>query len=95
MVIDTSAIFAALAGEPDGDLYRKAIKAAPVRLMSAVTLLETRIVLFARFGPDAITAFDELMDLAGVAIVPFDRELADAALTHSGSTVKGKAIARN
>jgi uncharacterized protein with PIN domain len=35
MVIDTSAIFASIANEPDGELYRRAIKAAPLRLMSA------------------------------------------------------------
>jgi ribonuclease VapC len=50
VVIDTSAIVAAIANEPDGDVYRTAIKTAPVRLMSAVSLLETRIVLFSRLA---------------------------------------------
>jgi hypothetical protein len=30
-----------MANEPDGDVYRTAIKTAPVRVMSAVSLLET------------------------------------------------------
>jgi uncharacterized protein with PIN domain len=33
VVIDTSAIVAAIANEPDGDVYRTAIKTAPVRLI--------------------------------------------------------------
>ena len=79
MVIDTSAIFAAIAGEPDSPAYREAIKAAPVRLLSAVTMLEARIVLFARLGPAAIAIFDELIAQAEIAVVPFDTALADAA----------------
>ncbi len=79
MVIDTSAIFAAIANEPDGELYRRAIKAAPLRPMSAVTLLETRIVLMARLGPDAIATFDELLERARIVVVPFDRELSETA----------------
>ncbi len=79
MVIDTSAIFAAIADEPDGEFYRRAIKTAPLRLISAVTLLETRIVLFARLGSDAITTFDDLIERAQIVVVPFDRELSEAA----------------
>jgi ribonuclease VapC len=79
MVIDTSAIFAAIANEPDGDSYRRAIKTAPLRLISAITLLETRIVLFARFGGGAIATFEELMERARIAVVPFDHELCNAA----------------
>jgi uncharacterized protein with PIN domain len=53
MVIDTSAIMAAIAGEPDHARYRDAIKTANIRLLSAVTMLEAQIVLFARLGPAA------------------------------------------
>jgi hypothetical protein len=35
VVIDTSAIVAAIANEPDGNVYRTVIKTAPVRVMSA------------------------------------------------------------
>ena len=65
--------------EPDGDIYRTAIKTAPVRLMSAVPLLETRLVLFSRLGSNAITAFDELIARAGIVVEPFDESLASAA----------------
>jgi ribonuclease VapC len=79
MVIDTSAIFAAIAGEPDGEFYREAIKKAPLRIISAVTLLEVRIVLFARLGSDALATFDELIERARIVVVPFDQEHSESA----------------
>jgi ribonuclease VapC len=79
MVIDTSAIFAAIAGEPDGGLYRRAIISAPLRLISAVTLLETQIVLVSRSGEAAISLLQELVEQAGIEVVPFDRPMAESA----------------
>ncbi len=79
MVIDTSAIFAAIAAESDSAMYRAAIKTAPIRLMSAVTLLETRIVVLSRLGSGAIAALDELMKRAEIVEVPFDRQQNDIA----------------
>ena len=79
MVIDTSAIFAAIAGEADSGVYRNAIISAPLRLISAVTLLETRIVLLSRSGSSALPILHELLERAGIAVVPFDAAMADAA----------------
>jgi ribonuclease VapC len=79
MVIDTSAIFAAIAGESDSSIYRSAIISAPVRLISAVTLLETQIVLVSRSGSNAISILHELIERAGIAVVPFDEPMAEAA----------------
>jgi ribonuclease VapC len=79
MVIDTSAIFAAIAGEADSGVYRNAIISAPLRLISAVTLLETRIVLLSRSGSSALPILHELLQRAGIAVVPFDAAMADAA----------------
>jgi ribonuclease VapC len=42
-------------------------------------LLETRIVLFARGGPSAVATLDELIESAGIAVIPFDGPLAAAA----------------
>ena len=79
MVIDTSAIFAAITGEPDSRAFRAAIKSASSPLMSSVTFLETRIVLFARGGPSAIATLDELIERASIAVIPFDEPVAAAA----------------
>jgi ribonuclease VapC len=79
MVIDTSAIFAAIAGESDSAMYRDAIKSTSIRLMSAVTLLETRVVLFSRIGSGAIATLNELMKSAEILEVPFDQPQGDLA----------------
>jgi ribonuclease VapC len=79
MVIDTSAIFAAITGEADSGAYRAAIKSALLPLISSITLLETRIVLLLRSGPSAIVALDELIEHAGIVVTPFDEPMAEAA----------------
>ena len=48
-------------------------------MISSVAVLETRIVLFARLGPDAVGQFDELLENAGIVVVPFDEEMARGA----------------
>jgi ribonuclease VapC len=78
MVIDTSAIFAAIAGESDSGIYRSAIVSVPLRLISAVTLLETQIVLASRSGSNSVLILHELIERAGIAVVPFDAVMAEA-----------------
>lgn len=65
MVLDTSAIVATVTNEPDGQRYRTAMLEADSLLMSAVAVLETKIVLAARFGAPAVMLFDELLGTAG------------------------------
>jgi len=48
-------------------------------LISAVAVLETKVVLLARLGPEAISLFEELLEAAGIVVVPFDDEMAKAA----------------
>lgn len=79
MVLDTSAIIATVTNEPDGQRYRTAMLDADTLSMSAVAVLETKIVLSARFGAAAVAFFDELLETAGIAVVPFDSEMVKAA----------------
>jgi ribonuclease VapC len=79
MVLDTSAIVAAIANEPDGSRFRNAMLEAGSLLISSVTVLETRVVLHARQGAEAVREFNELLENAAIAIVPFDAELATVA----------------
>ena len=79
MVLDTSAIIAAIANESDGSRYRTAMFGADSLLISAVTVLETKVVLFARLGSEAVDLFDELLEKAGIVVVSFDGEMARAA----------------
>jgi uncharacterized protein with PIN domain len=79
MVLDTSAIIAAIANESDGPRYQTAIFDADSLLISAVTAYETKVVLFARLGSQAVDLFDQLVEKAGIVVVSFDDEMAKAA----------------
>ncbi|MGH6878747.1 MAG: type II toxin-antitoxin system VapC family toxin [Rhizomicrobium sp.] len=79
MVLDTSAIVAALAGEPDGPHYQTAMFASESLSIVSVVVLETRIVLHSRYGAEAVHAFDAMLASAQVTVVPFDAELAQIA----------------
>src|SRR3981189_552859 len=79
MVLDTSAIIAIITDEQDSSRFRVAMLADEPLLMSSVAVLETRIVLFARFGPDAVGLFEELLENGGIVVVPLDDEMAAAA----------------
>jgi uncharacterized protein with PIN domain len=79
MVLDTSAIIATITNEPDGVRYRDAMPNADKLSMSAVAALETKIVLSARFGSEAVEFFDQLLETSGIVVVPFDRDMAQVA----------------
>jgi ribonuclease VapC len=79
MVLDTSAIIAMITNEVDGSRYRAAVLGADSLSISAVAVLETKIVLMARLGAEAVTLFDELLEGAGIVVVALDDEMARAA----------------
>lgn len=68
MVIDTSALIAILADEPEGDRFIEVIADAPRAKMSAASYVETGIVL-ERF-PDHADGLDDLLNALGIDIVP-------------------------
>ena len=69
MVIDTSALLAILFNEPDAERYEVAIEQDPSRLISAATVLETGIVVEARYGEAGGREFDLLLHKAQLKIV--------------------------
>lgn len=79
MILDTSAIIASVTNEPDGECYRAAMLNADNLSMSSVAVLEAKIVLSARFGAAAVAFFDDLLESAGIVVVPFDTEMVKAA----------------
>ena len=79
MVLDTSAIVAAISGEPDGSRFQSAMLRETSLVISAVTVLETRIVLVSRHGAEAVREFDGMIDRSGIGVVAFDAEMAAAA----------------
>lgn len=76
MILDTSAILAILRDEPEAATCAQAIEEAPVRRMSAGSLLEAAIVIDASGDPLASRALDQLIDIAGVLIEPVTPEQA-------------------
>jgi ribonuclease VapC len=72
MVVDSSAVISAIVGEDDADRIRSAMLSAGELRMSAVNLLECRIVLRRRFAAAASVAFEEWLSRASVVIDPFD-----------------------
>lgn len=76
MVIDTSAIVAILAGEPEQVGFIRAIEQAEVRLLSAASWVEASIVIESRYGPAGLHHLDRLLAQAGFETVAVDAEQA-------------------
>ena len=77
IAIDSSAIIAILRLEPEADALLRTIATADACFMSAVSALETAMVLAGAAGGSALWApLHELLTKASVEIVPFDGEQA-------------------
>jgi len=72
IVVDTSAIIAALFGEAEASQFENLLAIAPDIRMSAVTDYETRVVLRPR-GRAMIDRYHALLAEVGISIVPFDQ----------------------
>jgi len=79
MVIDSSALVAILLDEPERQRFEDAIQSDASRLVSAMTKLETSIVLFGRSGRPLLDELDRLLALIAATIVPLDDHQADIA----------------
>lgn len=72
MIIDTSAVIAILAGEPDAAHYAQRIEQEPTPRIGAPAMLEASIVLTRWFGDAADAALDGFVRESGAEIVAFD-----------------------
>ena len=79
MVIDTSVFAAIFFGEPERQSFLNAIIAAPRRLTSAATIVETGMVLEDRRGESTGREFDLFVIRSGIEVVPVDAATADIA----------------
>ena len=79
IAIDSSALVAIVIAEPERKEFLEIIGRNDGSAISAVSLLETRLVLRSRFGTIAIENFNALLQEIGSEIVPFDEQQADAA----------------
>ena len=77
IVVDSSALVAILRREPEADRFLQVIATADTCLLSAVSLLETSMVLAGRTGDGtAWTALDTLIARAGIEVVAQDADQA-------------------
>jgi ribonuclease VapC len=70
IAVDTSAIVAIVLNEPERAGFLKAIQTAAVALISTVSVVETKMVLFGRRGPRAVVFVDDLFRLPMFEITP-------------------------
>lgn len=74
MVIDSSALIAILLGEPEASVLAEAISKDSTRLLSALSALETAVVIENRKGPVGGKEFDLLVRQTGIEIVAMNTE---------------------
>ena len=79
MVIDTSALVAILAAEPEGRRFIEAIEAADSRRVSAATFVEISIIIESRYGAEGLRDLDLFLNRASIELVPVDEEQAHTA----------------
>jgi ribonuclease VapC len=70
MVVDSSALLAILQAEPDGPRVAHAIAASRNRRVSAVSYVETSIVVLARYGEAGADKLGRLLHEAEIEIAP-------------------------
>lgn len=80
IVVDSSALVAILEEKPEHQQFKAALSAAPRRVVSAVTLYETGIVLLHRRGANGPADVRELIEAFDFEVLPFDQALGEAAL---------------
>jgi ribonuclease VapC len=79
MVIDTSALMAILLDEPERRRFNEKIEADPRRLMSAVSFVETALVIETRLGEAGGRELDLFLHRADIEVMPVDIDQAEIA----------------
>ena len=94
MVIDSSAVLAILQREPESSHFAALIEADPVRLISAVSVLEAGLIAEVRKGEAGALELDNFILRGQLQTVPFDVEQADIARLAFRRFGKGRHPAR-
>ena len=90
IVVDTSAVVAIIRKEPGRRQFLERLADAVDPKMSAVTWMESQMVVFSRLGEHGLTVLRQLKTSAGVDIVPVSSELADLAFAAFRRFGKGR-----
>lgn len=93
MVVDTSALVAALSGAPEAKAVLDALAVDPAPSVSAGTLLEARMVMQARYGDEGVRDLDLLLQAAQATVIPVARDQVDVAIEGFRRFGKGHHVA--
>ena len=88
IAVDSSAIVAIVFGEPERDLFRRAIANSGKAFLSSVSFVESRMVIHGRRGQKGAVLFDDLMRLPVFEIVP--PGIAEIEAAYAGFVTYGK-----
>ncbi|HEX3881523.1 MAG TPA: type II toxin-antitoxin system VapC family toxin [Stellaceae bacterium] len=94
MVIDTSVIVAILLREPEAEEFNRRIMETPVRLISAVTRVESSFVIEGRFGEPGRTDLDRLLTDTRMEITAVTAQQVEMAIDAFRRYGKGRHRAR-
>jgi len=72
MIVDTSALIAILLNEADAEILSVTLAASSPRIISAVSALESSIVMESKKGEAGLALLDELLAVAQFEIAAFD-----------------------
>lgn len=79
IAIDTSALIAILSNEPERREFNEIIQNSSRVVISAASLLEARMVLYARSGDEAVMALDAFILKSAMEVVPVTEKMGDMA----------------
>ena len=79
IVVDISALVAIVFGEPEREVFVRAIQQADRALISTVSVVEARMVVHGRRGQRGVVLLDDILRLPAFELVAPSRAEADAA----------------
>ena len=94
MVIDSSVLIAILLKEPEAEYFTKLLIDANSIYISAVSIVESSMVIEYKKGEQGATQFDELLKIITPTVIAFDAQQASLARTAWRAYGKGRHPAR-
>jgi ribonuclease VapC len=89
MVVDTSALVAILAGEPEQERFIRILSEAPIRRISGASLFEAGMVLIGRRMYEPETRIQAFLEDSGIQVFAFDEGPVALAIAAFGKFGKG------
>lgn len=94
MVVDSSVLIAILLGEPEAGHYAKLLANTEEVYISAVSIIESAMVIEYKRGEQGAKEYDELLNVITPTIIAFDNQQAELARTAWRQYGKGRHSAK-